>query len=234
MLEALRYGIPRRAQEQGLINLQCFNPRDFTQGKHRRVDDKPYGGGPGMVMQAQPLADAIAAAKQVSPNAPVFYLSPQGKRLQQHNIEQFATYPHLILVAGRYEGVDERLIETCIDEQWSIGDYILSGGELAAMVMIDAIVRLLPGVLGNADSAQQESFTNGLLDYPHYTRPEVFQGRCVPQALRSGDHQAIARWRLQQALMKTYLHRPDLLASRPLSEEEQRWLAACRQFVDKK
>lgn len=224
MLTALNYGIPKRALEKNLLNLECFNPRDFTTDQRRTVDDKPYGGGPGMVMKVAPLSAAIDAAKKASPTAPVFYLSPQGKPLLQHHLANWSTYPELILVAGRYEGIDERLIETQIDEEWSIGDYILSGGELAAMVIIDAIIRLLPGALGDEDSAKQESFTTGLLDYPHYTRPAELNGLKVPDVLLQGDHKAIDRWRLKQALGRTCLRRPDLLALHHLSEEEKKIL----------
>ena len=226
ILTALNYGIPKRALERNLLTLRCFNPRDFTTDKHKTVDDKPYGGGPGMVMKVAPLSAAIDAAKKDLPTAPVFYLSPQGKPIQQHHVATWSEYPELILIAGRYEGIDERLVDTQIDEEWSIGDYILSGGELAAMVVIDAIVRLLPGALGNEDSAKQESFTSGLLDYPHYTRPDELNGLKVPDILLSGDHQAIERWRLKQALGRTHLRRPDLLASRGLSEEEKKLLDA--------
>lgn len=226
ILTALNYGIPKRALERHLLILRCFNPRDFTTDKHKTVDDKPYGGGPGMVMKVAPLSAAINAAKKDLPAAPVFYLSPQGKPIQQHHLATWSEYPELILIAGRYEGIDERLVDTQIDEEWSIGDYILSGGELAAMVVIDAIVRLLPGALGNEDSAKQESFTSGLLDYPHYTRPDELNGLKVPEILLSGDHQAIERWRLKQALGRTYLRRPDLLASRGLDEEEKKLLEA--------
>ena len=224
MLAALNYGIPKRALERNLLTLEHFNPRDFTTDKHRTVDDKPYGGGPGMLMKVEPLSAAITAAKKTSPAAKVFYLSPQGKPVLQHHLATFATYSELILVAGRYEGVDERVIETHIDEEWSIGDYILSGGELAAMVVIDGVIRLLPGALGDEDSAKQESFTTGLLDYPHYTRPAELEGLKVPDVLLKGDHKAIERWRLKQALGRTYLRRPDLLALHHLSEGEKELL----------
>lgn len=221
MFAGLDYGIPNRAVAAGKLFLNLVNPRDFTQDKHKTVDDRSYGGGPGMVMKAEPLAAAIESVKQLSPTAPVFFLSPQGKKMQQHDLENWSTYPDLVLVAGRYEGIDERLIQTHIDAQWSIGDYVLSGGELAAMVMIDGIVRLLPGVLGDEESAKQESFTTGLLDYPHYTRPEVFNGLKTPEVLLKGDHKAIAQWRLKQALGRTYLRRPDLLKHRVLTETEK-------------
>jgi tRNA (guanine37-N1)-methyltransferase len=223
-LGALNYGIPNRALDKKLFSIDCINPRDFATNKHRTVDDRPYGGGPGMVMKVEPLTKAIQAAKKNSPAAPVLYLSPQGKPIKQQHIESWANQAELILLAGRYEGVDERLIKTQIDEEWSIGDYILSGGEFAAMVVIDAIIRLLPGALGNENSAQQESFTTGLLDYPHYTRPEKIAGLSVPKVLLSGDHQAIAEWRLKQALGRTYLRRPDLLEVKRLSEREKKLL----------
>lgn len=211
MLTALNYSIPKRAIERGLLALQTFNPRDFTTDKHHTVDDRPYGGGPGMVMKVEPLSKAIGAAKDASPSAPVIYLSPQGRRLEQRQIEKWSTYSDLIFISGRYEGIDERLIQTEVDEEWSIGDYVLSGGELAAMVVIDAIARLLEGVLGDESSAKQDSFTTGLLDYPHYTRPEELNGLQVPEVLLSGNHEAIARWRLKEALKRTYLRRPESL-----------------------
>lgn len=225
ILGALNYSVPKRAIDRKKLLLRTINPRDFAQDKHKTVDDRPYGGGPGMVMKVAPLSAAVEKAKKSSPSAPVFYLSPQGKPIQQHHIEQWATYPELILIAGRYEGIDERLVQTFVDAEWSIGDYILSGGELAAMVVVDAIARLLPGVLGNESSAKQESFTSGLLDFPHYTRPEVLNGLKVPEILLSGDHKAIEQWRLKQALGRTYLRRPDLLEKRSLSEYEKKLLA---------
>ncbi|MGB6977141.1 MAG: tRNA (guanosine(37)-N1)-methyltransferase TrmD [Gammaproteobacteria bacterium] len=219
MLDALHYGITGRALETGLLILQHWNPRDYSYDKHRTVDDRPYGGGPGMVMKVQPLRDAIYAAKAAANGAArVVHLSPQGRLLTQNSVAELAQRERLILIAGRYEGIDERLIAAEVDEEWSIGDYVLSGGELAAMVMIDAITRLLPEALGDDQSAQQDSFTNNLLDYPHYTRPESCE---IPAVLLSGDHQAIARWRLQQALGRTWLRRPDLLAKRTLTDTEQ-------------
>jgi len=186
------------------------------------VDDRPYGGGPGMVMLLQPLREALAAARAAAPEpAHVICLSPQGRRLDQRGVEELAQRPRLLLVAGRYEGIDERFIELEVDEEWSIGDYVLSGGELAAMVMVDAVSRLLPGVLGHEASAEQDSFADGLLDCPHYTRPEVYQGRAVPEVLLSGDHQAIARWRLKQALGRTWLRRPELLEQLELDEQQR-------------
>ena len=220
MFEALSYGIIRRAQEQQHIVLSHFNPRDFAKDKHRTVDDRPYGGGPGMVMAVQPLRDAIARAKQtIGQSAPVIYLSPQGKCFDQAKAYELAELPNVIFVAGRYEGIDERLIELSIDQELSIGDYILSGGELAAMVVIDAITRLQKGVLGHECSAEQDSFSDGLLEYPHYTRPEEIDGLKVPDVLLSGDHSAIARWRQQQALERTAKRRPDLLAKLKSTED---------------
>ncbi len=225
MFSALHYGISGRALESGLLSLSYWNPRDFSQDKHRRVDDRPYGGGPGMVMQVQPLRASIHAAKKLQHQAPVIYLSPQGQLLTQQSIRDLAQLPALILVNGRYEGVDERLLDTEIDQQWSIGDYILSGGELASMVMIDAITRLLPGALGHPDSAQQDSFSQHLLDYPHYTRPEEIDGLSIPEILQSGDHAAIARWRLKQSLGKTWQLRPDMLKKQNLTADEETLLA---------
>ena len=225
MFNALNYGIVGRAQPT-LLTLHYWNPRDFTQDKHGRVDDSPYGGGPGMVMQVQPLRAAIQSARAAHPPAtPVIYLSPQGRALKQTDMQRFSQCKDLILLTGRYEGIDQRLIDHDIDEEWSIGDYVLSGGELAAMVMIDAIVRLLPEALGDAESAQQDSFSEGLLDYPHYTRPALIDHQAVPEILSSGNHAAIADWRLQQSLGNTWLKRPDLLAARKLSEKEKQLLA---------
>jgi tRNA (guanine37-N1)-methyltransferase len=215
-------GVVGRAFRQGRAELNCWNPRDYTEDVHRTVDDRPYGGGPGMVMKAQPLSRAIAdARKAAGAGVPVLYMSPQGRRFDQQAALEMAQAPGLILLAGRYEGVDERLLDACVDQQWSIGDYVLSGGEAAAMVLMDAIVRLLPGALGDEASAQQDSYMTGLLDCPHYTRPECFAGRSVPPVLLGGNHRAIRRWRLQQSLGRTWLRRPDLLEERPLSAEEQ-------------
>jgi tRNA (guanine37-N1)-methyltransferase len=221
-------GVLGRAIKQGIIGLTCWNPRDFTHDRHRTVDDRPYGGGPGMLMKVQPLADAICAARaQAGETAKVIYLSPQGQRLDQHKVRQLAHYSaekqdaSYILIAGRYEGIDERLIEQTVDEEISIGDYVLSGGELAVSVIVDAIARMLPGVLGDEDSAQQDSFMQGLLDCPHYTRPEEINGRRVPQVLLGGDHKAIVRWRLKQSLGRTWLRRPDLLENVQLNEEQK-------------
>ena len=224
MFAAMRQGVTGRAVERGQVRLQLWNPRDYAEDVHRTVDDRPYGGGPGMVMMVEPLRRAIAAAKAAVPDSRVLSLSPQGKRLDQAAVRRMAAQPGLVLLAGRYEGVDERLIDTYVDEEWSIGDYVLSGGELPAMVLMDAVIRLLPGVLGHADSAEQDSYVDGLLDCPHYTRPEEIEGRAVPEVLKSGNHELIRRWRLQQALGRTWLRRPDLLEGRRLSSEEQQLL----------
>lgn len=222
MFDALNYGITGRAQEKKLLTIDYWNPRDFTQDAHRTVDDRPYGGGPGMVMMVEPLRLAIHAAKKTMTNKPkVIYLSPQGRLLTQAHAQTLAKQPAMILVSGRYEGVDERLLETEIDEEWSIGDYVLSGGELATMVLIDAMTRLMPGALGHHESAQQDSFMQGLLDFPHFTRPEEIDDRRVPSVLTSGDHQAIARWRLKQALGRTWQRRPELLKRREMTAMEQ-------------
>lgn len=220
------YGITSRAVKQGLLELRCWNPRDFTDDRHQTVDDRPFGGGPGMVMKIQPLERALAAARQVAgEGAKVIYLSPQGQTLKQASVRELVQEQSLILIAGRYEGIDERFIETHVDEEWSIGDYVLSGGELPAMVLIDAVTRLLPGALGHADSAEEDSFTDGLLDCPHYTRPEVYEGKRVPDVLLSGNHEHIRRWRLMQSLGRTQERRADLLDCRSLSGEEKKLLA---------
>jgi tRNA (guanine37-N1)-methyltransferase len=221
MFDAIRCGVAGRAIERGQIELALWNPRDYAEDTHRTVDDRPYGGGPGMVMMVEPLRRAIIDAKAAAPGSPVLYLSPQGRRLDQAAVRELAAQSGLILLAGRYEGIDERLIEAYVDQEWSIGDYVLSGGELPAMVLMDATVRMLPGVLGHADSAEQDSFADGLLDCPHYTRPEEIEGRAVPEVLTSGNHELIRRWRLQQALGRTWLRRPDLIEARQLSSEEQ-------------
>lgn len=222
---ATRHGVTGRAVQRGIVNLALWNPRDYTTDRHRTVDDRPYGGGPGMVMLVKPLRDAIRAARAEAPASRVIYLSPQGRRLDQAAVMEFAKRPGVILVAGRYEGIDQRVIDSEIDEEWSIGDYVLSGGELAAMVMMDAVIRVLPGVLGHEQSAEQDSFMAGLLDHPHYTRPEEIDGATVPAVLVQGDHEAIRRWRLKQALGRTWLERPDLLQSLPLTGEQQTLLA---------
>ncbi|MEO5574273.1 MAG: tRNA (guanosine(37)-N1)-methyltransferase TrmD [Gammaproteobacteria bacterium] len=217
-----QYGVTGRAIERGLVTLKLWNPRDYVHDRHRTVDDRPYGGGPGMVMQVQPLCDAITAARTAAgAKAKVVYLSPQGRRLDQAGVHELAARECMVLVAGRYEGIDERIVDTHIDEEWSIGDYVLSGGELAAMVIIDGLARTLPGVLGHDGSAQEDSFAAGLLDYPHYTRPEEIHGLHVPEVLMSGDHQAITRWRHKQALGRTWLRRPDLIEKINLSKEQQ-------------
>lgn len=223
-------GITGRAVAKGLVDLSFTNPRDFTEDKHRTVDDKPYGGGPGMLMKVAPLKAAILAAKKVvresaGVEAEVIYLSPQGTPLTQKILEDLARRPALVLVAGRYEGIDERLIECEIDAEYSIGDYVLSGGELPAMVLIDGITRLQPGAVGDDQSVQQDSFSEGLLDHPHYTRPEMVEGLEVPAVLLGGNHAEIRRWRLKQALGRTALRRPDLIEQRELSAEEQALLA---------
>jgi tRNA (guanine37-N1)-methyltransferase len=214
-------GVVARALAQGIAELRLWNLRDFTDDPHRTVDDRPYGGGPGMVMKAEPLRAALTAARKAAPESRTVYLSPQGRPLCQQDMAAIARVPGWILIAGRYEGVDERLIEAEVDEEWSIGDYVLSGGELAAMVIVDAAIRLLPGALGHADSARQDSHVEDLLDCPHYTRPSLFDGKPVPPVLLSGDHGAIERWRLKQALGRTWLRRPDLLRRRVLSEDER-------------
>ncbi len=229
------YGITRRALEEGRWSFATWNPRDFTTDNHRTVDDRPYGGGPGMVMMPEPLEKAIRAAQARMPEQParVILLSPQGAVLDHAKVVALARTERLVLVCGRYEAVDERLIRRCVDEELSVGDYVLTGGELAAMVLIDAIVRQLPGALGSEASAAQESFVDGLLDCPHYTRPEVYAGERVPEALVSGHHAAIARWRLKEALGRTWLRRPDLLAQRKLSETERELLAEFRAERDR-
>lgn len=230
MFEAVTgYGVTGRAVKNGLLALQVWNPRDYTEDRHRSVDDRPYGGGPGMVMMIEPLARAIDAARsEQMQDAKVIYLSPQGRRLDHAGVRELSQRQGMILLAGRYEGIDERLLESEVDEEWSIGDYVLSGGELAAMVMIDAIARQLPGALGDEDSAQQDSFVDGLLDHEHYTRPEEYAGRRVPEVLLSGDHEKIRRWRLKQSLGRTWLRRPDLLERLPLDNEQKQLLEEFR------
>lgn len=232
--QASGYGVLGRAIKQGIIEVRCWNPRDYAHDRHRTVDDRPYGGGPGMLMKVQPLADAIEAARaQAGESATVVYLSPQGKRLQQQAVRQMAAAGEqgkcYILIAGRYEGIDERLIDNYVDEEWSIGDYVLSGGEMPAVILIDAVTRLLPGALGDETSAIQDSFMDGLLDCPHYTRPEEINGQVVPEVLLNGDHSAIERWRRKQALGKTWMHRPDLLNDVQLDDEQKQLLAEFQQ-----
>ncbi|USD39675.1 MULTISPECIES: tRNA (guanosine(37)-N1)-methyltransferase TrmD [Ferrimonas] len=220
------FGVTGRAVKNGLLGVQTWNPRDFTHDKHRTVDDRPYGGGPGMLMMVQPLRDAIRAAKaEAGDEAKVIYLSPQGRPLTQSGVEELAGNKRLVLVCGRYEGVDERIIQSEVDEEWSVGDYVLSGGELPAMNLIDAVSRLVPGVLGKQASAEQDSFSEGLLDCPHYTRPEVLDGQQVPQVLLSGNHESIRRWRLQQSLGRTWQRRPELLDNLALTDEQAQLLA---------
>jgi tRNA (guanine37-N1)-methyltransferase len=236
MFSALtEYGITSRACEQGKYTLCAWNPRDFTADRHRSVDDRPYGGGPGMLMMAEPLAKAIRAAKQRQYEAGVktsrvIHLSPQGRILTHEIVQELLSRNEgLIFLASRYEGVDERLVERYVDEELSIGDFVLSGGELAAMVVLDSMIRQMPGVLGDENSAQQDSFVHGLLDCSHYTRPEVYEGEVVPPVLLSGHHAEIERWRLKQALGRTWLRRPDLLAKRQLTKQEARLLAEFQQ-----
>jgi tRNA (guanine37-N1)-methyltransferase len=215
-------GVTGRAVERGLIKVKTWNPREYALGSHRSVDDRPYGGGPGMVMMIGPLRAAIQAARAARETAArTILLSPQGRRLNQPAVREAAASEGMILVAGRYEGIDERLIALEIDEEWTIGDYVLSGGELAAMVVIDAVARLQPGALGDSDSAAHDSFMNGLLDYPHYTRPETVQGLSVPRVLLEGHHAEIARWRRQQALGRTACRRPDLFDAHEISAEDR-------------
>ena len=227
---AAGFGVIGKAIENGIVRLGLWNPRDYSSDPRRTVDDRPYGGGPGMVMMVQPLRDAINDAKSADDRpVRVAYLSPQGTRLQQSDLVRFATRERVILVAGRYEGIDERLIEANIDEQWSLGDYVISGGELAALVLLDGVARLLPGVLGDDQSSQQDSFMHGLLDHPHYTRPDVVEEQVVPEVLRNGNHAEIRRWRLKQALGRTFLHRPDLLDDLELNDEQNDLL---NEFID--
>lgn len=238
MFDALtQYGITRRAAEQGSYVLKTWNPRDFTTDNYRTIDDRPYGGGPGMVMLAEPLAGAINAARQRQAaggvaKSRVVYMSPQGRLLTHAVVRELVGHEGLILLAGRYEGIDERLLRQCVNEEISIGDYVLSGGELAAMVLMDSLVRQLPGVLGDAESAEQDSFVQGLLDCPHYTRPEQFNGEAVPPVLLSGNHAAIQRWRLQQSLGRTWKRRPDMLDRRDLTKEESGLLAQFQKEQD--
>jgi tRNA (guanine37-N1)-methyltransferase len=235
-------GISRRALERSLWQLECWNPRDWAEGAHRTVDDRPYGGGPGMVMMASPLEQAISAAKVAAEDAervgvgetavPVIYLSPQGRPLNQSRVLELSQGPGAILLCGRYEGIDERVISRCVDEEVSLGDFVLSGGELAAMALMDACVRQLPGALNDDASAVEESFVDGLLDCPHYTRPEEYEGIRVPDVLLSGNHAAIRRWRLKQALGRTWQRRPELLVDRVLSREEAELLSEFQQSVN--
>jgi len=232
----VEYGVIQGAQKQGLVELKTWNPRDFTEDNHQTVDDRPYGGGPGMVLKFEPLYQCIQAVKAEN-KGPVIYLSPQGQPLNQVLVKEKAILSEIILIAGRYEGIDQRLIESVVDEEWSLGDYVISGGELAAMVVIDTLSRLIPGVLGHEDSAEQDSFSDGLLDCPHYTRPENLKAENVmnlqvPEVLLSGNHQAIAKWRRQQALGQTWEKRPELLDSLVLSEQDKVLLAEYQQMSE--
>jgi tRNA (guanine37-N1)-methyltransferase len=229
MFDAIRLGVTGRAIDKGLAELVLWNPRDYTEDLHQTVDDRPYGGGPGMVMKVEPLLAAIQAAKAQSPTSKVVYLSPQGQRFVQATAVAATQTSGIILIAGRYEGIDERVIHSFVDEEWSLGDFVLSGGELPAMVVIDSMIRLLPGALGHAESAEQDSFSDGLLDCPHYTRPENILNQDVPSVLLSGDHEKIRLWRLQQALGRTWLRRPDLLEGRELNKQEQKLLDEFKQ-----
>lgn len=223
--DAAAYGVCGRAVERKLVSLDCTNPRDFTEDAYQTVDDRPYGGGPGMVLKYEPMSRAIEAAQQALPKgSPVVFLNPQGRVFDQSVAAELSELPGLILIAGRYEGFDERLIDRYADDELSLGDYVLSGGETAALVVMDAVIRVLPGVLGSPDSVESESFMDGLLDYPQYTRPDSIDGVDVPAVLQNGNHAAIRRWRLQQALGRTWLRRPDLLGGRKLTTEEQQLL----------
>lgn len=222
VMTVARYGVTARAVDRGLLHLDCWNPRDFAQDHHRRVDDRPYGGGPGMVMMFEPVRAAVVAARSSMEGASrTVHLSPQGRRIEQRDIPSLMNWSPLVLICSRYEGLDERLIETEVDEELSLGDYVLSGGELAAMCVIDAMTRLIPGALGHEDSAVADSFSIGLLDWPHYTRPEIVAGRRVPEVLLSGNHGEIRRWRTQQSLGRTWERRPDLLREREIGPEER-------------
>jgi tRNA (guanine37-N1)-methyltransferase len=230
--QAVRFGVLGRALERGVLAVETVNPRQYATDVHKTVDDRPYGGGPGMVLKAEPLRLAMMEAAQRTPAARRLYLAADGQPLTQRKVAELAGQPELVLVAGRYEGVDERFVEECIDESVAVGDIVLSGGELPALMVVDAVARLLPGTLGDAESAVQESFENGLLDWPHYTRPEAWAGRAVPAVLTGGNHAAIARWRLKQALGRTWQRRPDLLAAKELSHEERGLLAEYQAELD--
>lgn len=238
MFDAItEYGVTGRAIRNGLIEFHKWNPRDFTHDKHRTVDDRPYGGGPGMLMKVQPLRDAINTARKTAQDngkqAKVIYLSPQGRKLSQAGVCELSQSDCLILIAGRYEGIDERIIESEVDEEWSVGDYVLSGGELPAMTLIDAVARFVPGVLGHQESAEQDSFSEGLLDCPHYTRPEVLENssveeQSVPKVLLSGDHEKIRQWRLFKSLERTWTRRPELLTDLALTAEQEQILLSIK------
>jgi tRNA (guanine37-N1)-methyltransferase len=219
--QVIKYGVVGRAADQNLLDLECWNPRDYTVDKHRTVDDRPYGGGPGMLMKVQPLEETIQAVRQKNPQAQLVYLSPQGKPVDQDMFAKQVDAGCVIFLCGRYEGIDERLVQQEVDQEWSIGDYVISGGELAAMVCIDAMTRLLPGALGHEQSAQQDSFSDGLLDYPHYTRPEEYKGIKVPEVLMNGNHRHIEDWRERQSLGRTWQKRPDLLKLIVLDDRQQ-------------
>jgi tRNA (guanine37-N1)-methyltransferase len=223
--QAVSFGVLGRALERGVLAVETVNPRQFATDVHKTVDDRPYGGGPGMVLKAEPLRQAMAAAAVIVPAARRVCLAADGEPLTQRKVTEYAGLAELVLVAGRYEGMDERFVEQCVDECVSVGDVVLSGGELPALTVIDAVARLLPGTLGDAESAVQDSFTAGLLDWPHYTRPELWSGSAVPAVLVGGNHAAIARWRLKQSLGRTWQRRPDLLARRELNDEERKLLA---------
>lgn len=222
--QVISCGVVGRAAEQNLLQLHCWNPREYALDKHRTVDDRPYGGGPGMLMKVQPLQDAINSVREHNAAAKLVYLSPQGELLSQSKLSQQVEQGSVILLCGRYEGIDERLIQKEVDEEWSIGDYVISGGELAAMVCIDAMARLIPGTLGHEESALQDSFSNGLLDCPHYTRPEDHLGDRVPSVLMNGNHRDIDDWRDQQALGRTWQRRPDMLKHIELDQRQQNLL----------
>ncbi|MFW7522645.1 tRNA (guanosine(37)-N1)-methyltransferase TrmD [Vibrio ostreicida] len=220
------YGVTGQAVKKGLLSVTTWNPRDFTHDKHRTVDDRPYGGGPGMLMMVQPLRDAIHTAKKAAPGkTKVIYLSPQGRKLDQKGVEELATNENMLLICGRYEGVDERVIQSEVDEEWSIGDFVMTGGEIPAMTLIDSVSRFVPGVLGDFASAEEDSFANGLLDCPHYTRPELLDGQEVPTVLKSGNHKDIRLWRLKQSLGRTWMRRPELLENLALTDEQEQLLA---------
>ncbi len=234
VLQGASYGVTGKAILKGIVQLSVWNPRDYTHDKHKTVDDRPYGGGPGMVMKYQPLADAVSAAKLNQNVCKVVCLSPQGKRLTQAMLAELVEYSQVILVAGRYEGIDERFIADWCDEEWSLGDYVISGGELGALIVIDAVTRLIPDVLGDADSAKQDSHSDGLLDYPHFTRPEELNHNKVPDVLLTGNHAQINRWRMKQALGRTWLRRPDMLKQKTLNAEQIKLLEEFKTEVDVK
>ncbi len=227
--QVVKYGVVGRAADQSLISLECWNPRNYTLDKHRTVDDRPYGGGPGMLMKVQPLEETIQAVREKNPQAQLVYLSPQGKPVDQDMLAKQINTGSVIFLCGRYEGIDERLVQQEVDQEWSIGDYIISGGELAAMVCIDAMTRLIPGALGHEQSAQQDSFSDGLLDHPHYTRPEEYKGMKVPEVLMNGNHRHIEDWRERQSLGRTWQRRPDLLELKVLDDRQ---LALLNDFKD--